>query len=114
MQKAILAWLLIPAIALALAACGGDGGGAQGGTVQSKVGNVTLGKALALELVTPVDTALFNSTPALVSPQNGDTWGGHVVKFNWVSVSDPRVVAYHLKVSEMGGTGPIYDITGLT
>src|SRR6185369_1614275 len=115
----LLAFLLL-VCPLLLTACGS--GGQTGVTDAAGVGNVALGKALASALmggvvpdplpITPVNT----TGPALLSPQNGDTWGGHVVKFQWTpfSVTDPRGVTYHIQVFEMGGTGPIYDITGLT
>jgi len=123
-MKRYFLMLLCTLIITGLAACGDGGGGSQtgmtgaartlkfakDGTIQSKVGNAKLAKALASALMAPVTT----TTLALLSPLNGDTVGGHVVKFQWTPVSDPRVVAYHIVVSEMGGTGPIYDIADLT
>jgi hypothetical protein len=78
--------------------------------------SILLGALMILSLTPPLASALLvppanTTTPALLSPPNGDTWGGHVVKFEWTPVIDPSVVAYHIQVYEMGPGPLIYDIT---
>lgn len=77
-----------------------------------------LGTLIITGLAGPPAMALLDTTPppapALLQPPNGDTVGGHVIKFKWNLVSDPSGVTYHIQVFDMSGAPVIYDVTDLT